>query len=86
MGTWGHHNAEMGTCGRGDMLVRLGPGQGRIATEQHERGGAMAEPERGVRRRTLNFKKKKLRTIRNTARALLALALVAYLRPFLLKA
>ena len=26
MGTWGHHNAEMGTCGRGDMLVRLGPG------------------------------------------------------------
>ena len=25
MGTWGHHNAEMGTCGRGDMLVRLGP-------------------------------------------------------------
>ena len=26
MGTWGHHNAEMGTCGRGDMLVRLGLG------------------------------------------------------------
>ena len=27
MGTWGHHNAEMGTCGRSDMLVRLGPGE-----------------------------------------------------------
>ena len=25
-GDVGHHNAEMGTCGRGDMLVRLGPG------------------------------------------------------------
>ena len=25
-GDMGNHNAEMGTCGRGDMLVRLGPG------------------------------------------------------------
>ena len=31
MGTWGHHNAEMGTCGRGDMLVRLGPGRPHFA-------------------------------------------------------
>ena len=30
MGTWGHPNAEMGTCGRGDMLVRLGPGGHRL--------------------------------------------------------
>ena len=35
MGTWGHHNAEMGTCGRGDMLVRLGPG-GHGSSEGHE--------------------------------------------------
>ena len=27
-GTWGHHNAEVGTCGRGDMLG-LGPGRRR---------------------------------------------------------
>ena len=48
MGTWEHHNAEMGTCGRGDMLVRLGPG--------HRVGGGLmivqtphAPPSRGTK-------------------------------------
>ena len=45
LGTWGHHNAEMGTCGRGDMLVRLGPGgQPDHAPPKPRKGGPSCLP------------------------------------------
>ena len=50
MGTWGHHNAEMGTCGRGDMLVRLGPGGPSGVATENTYGGMAQETAQGEKR------------------------------------